>query len=328
MSNGREHDPSNTADAPGALYDTDAKTVVLTADRAGGFVAPSVLLNHITQTKIYGDGRVVFLNPVVGSGVIHEGMLDRKQLDALFTLLKQKGFWSFSESYTIHGPSDMPTSVITARLHGQPEKRVGCYGGALSAPPGFMDCFEALSYPQLAPSDDKEYVRQPIRQADLETGWYWGFEYQKKLDTPQDWVWSEAGRSSKWHKAEPVQHLVSLDSGYMIPGVDGCHHICIGYNGSPTAAGATIQFDRNAMSPDAFGNIGMTTLMYFFPKPATFASVQAEGNQHLFSVAVEGYTGPKLRLVIFGSLDSPDCGRLLVFDAADHIQNIYHLKRR
>jgi hypothetical protein len=328
MSNGNGHDHGHAGDAHADLYDTDEKMMVLSADRIGGLVAPQVLINHVTQTKIYGDGRVVFINPAVGSGEIHEGKLDRKQIEKLFKLLKQKGFWSFQESYFVSGPTDMPTSVITAKLHAQPEKRVGCYGGALSAPPGFMDCFEALSYPQLQPTNVHTYVRAPISQAELDAGWYWGFEYQKKLDTPRDWIWTEAGRSSKWHKPAPAKPDVMLDSGYMIPVVDGCHRIRIGYKGNPTAAGATIQFDRNAMSPDAYGNIGVTTLVYYFPKAATFAPVQEEGDQHLFSIAVDGYSGPKLRLVVFGSLDDPQAGRLLVLDDSDHIQSIYHLQRR
>lgn len=327
--NGERHDITpHAGDAAAELYDTDAQTVVLSVDRLGGLVAPQVLLNHVAQTKIYGDGRVVFLDPAVGSGEIHEGRLERKQIEKLFKLLKQKGFWGFADSYTVAGPTDMPTSVITAKLHGQPEKRVGCYGGALSAPPGFLDCFAALSYPLLQPSNIKTFVRAPISQAELDAGWYWGFEYQKKLNTPRDWSWTEAGRSSKWHKPASLGTDVTLDSGYMIPAVDGCHHIRIHYSGTPTAAGATIQFDRNAMSPDAFGNIGVTTLMYFMPRPATFTFVQQESNQHLYSVVVDGYSGPTLRLVVIGAVENPEAGWLLVLGASNAIQNIYHLQRR
>ena len=66
MSNGSEHD-RNPAEGPHAEpFDTDANTVILTADRLGGFVVPNVLINHVTQTRIYGDGQVVFINPEVG----------------------------------------------------------------------------------------------------------------------------------------------------------------------------------------------------------------------------------------------------------------------
>ncbi|MFA5025900.1 MAG: hypothetical protein WC503_05330 [Candidatus Shapirobacteria bacterium] len=34
---------------------------------------------------------------------------------------------------------------------------------------------------------------------DSSQGWYWGAENQKKINTPADWVFTEAGRSSCWH---------------------------------------------------------------------------------------------------------------------------------
>jgi hypothetical protein len=309
-------------------YDAASKVLVLSADVVGGFVAPGVLVNHITQTKIYGDGKVVFIDPGIGSGQIQEGLLSATQLSTLFLFLRDKGFWGFADSYTKQGPADMPTNVISAKLRGQPDKRVACYGGALSAPPGFMECYQHLSYPQLHPQNIQTYVREPIKQEELNAGWYYGFEYQKKLNTPADWVWHEAGRSSAWRRPEHVEPAVTLDSGYMVPTVDGCHHIQIRYSGSPTAPGSTIQFDRNGMSPDPYGDIGITTLIYFTPKVATFAAVQDDAKKHLFAVTVPGYLGPKLRLVVFGNLAHPDSGRLLVLDSHDAIANIYPLVRR
>lgn len=37
---------------------------------------------------------------------------------------------------------------------------------------------------------------------DLTQGWYWGFENQKKINTPTDWVFTEAGKSSCWHSPD------------------------------------------------------------------------------------------------------------------------------
>lgn len=34
---------------------------------------------------------------------------------------------------------------------------------------------------------------------DLKRGWYWGSVDQRKKDTPEDWIHTEAGRSSAWH---------------------------------------------------------------------------------------------------------------------------------
>lgn len=46
-----------------------------------------------------------------------------------------------------------------------------------------------------------------ISEADLLNGWYWGDINQKKPGTPDDWVYTEAGRSSSWHK-------VGVDSSF------------------------------------------------------------------------------------------------------------------
>jgi len=310
----------------GKAYETNPDTVVLSADLVGGFVTLETLINHVTLTKIYGDGRVVFVDPAKGSSEISEGHLDARQLSHLFELLQAKGFFKFSETYIKHGPTDLPSNVVTATRRGEHEKPVSCYGGALSAPSGFMDCYQALLYPHLQPSDVKTYVRQPITDQELAAGSYYGFEYQKKLNTPQDWVWLEAGRSSRWHRPAVSAHTVTLDSSFMIPPVDGCRHIRVHYVNTPTATGSTIQFDRNSMSPNEFGDVGITTLIYFAPRAATFTLLETKGDKRLFSITSPGYTGPKLRLVVMGDLAQPSGGRLLVMDAHDAIQNLYPLQ--
>lgn len=307
-------------------YETKPGVLVLSADLAGGFVSPEVMINHVTLTKIYGDGKVVFMDPAKGVSEICEGHLDSRKIAEVFELLQAKGFFGFSESYFKHGPTDLPTNVVTATRHGEHEKRVGCYGGALSAPPGFMDCYQALLYPQIQPSDVQKYVRHSISAHDLEAGFYYGFEYQKKLNTPRDWVWREAGKSSRWHKPEAQAHTVTLDSGFMIPPVDNCRHIRVHYSNDPASAGSTIQLDRNSMSPNEFGDIGITTLIYFTPRPATFTLLETKENKRLFSITVPGYSGPKLRLVVIGALAKPSGGRLLVVDEHDAIQSIYPLQ--
>jgi hypothetical protein len=46
-----------------------------------------------------------------------------------------------------------------------------------------------------------------ITQKDINQGWYWGDENQKKLNTPSDWIFSSRGKSSCWH--EPNQDCMS-----------------------------------------------------------------------------------------------------------------------
>ncbi len=37
---------------------------------------------------------------------------------------------------------------------------------------------------------------------ELDRGWYWGLRDQKKSGTPESWVYTEAGKSSCWHKLD------------------------------------------------------------------------------------------------------------------------------
>lgn len=307
-------------------YDHDAKVLVLSADSINATVSPQARINHVTRTRIYGDGRVVFVDPRKGDAEIFEGKLEPRKIDHLFELLQAKGFFGFADSYPRPGWLGGGADVVTATRRGQPEKRVTCFHGAPSAPPTFNDCYQALLFPHIEPSHVESYVRKPITAEELAAGWYYGDEYQKKLDTPQDWVWIEAGKSSKWSKVPAVTHTVNFDSGFMIPPVGACHHIRVHYTGDPARAGSTIQFDANLMSPNEFGDIGMTTLIYFSPRPATFALLETKDDRRLFSVSVDGYAGPKLRLVVIGDLARPTGGRLLTLDAHDAIQNIYALQ--
>lgn len=55
---------------------------------------------------------------------------------------------------------------------------------------------------QTPPTMSDETITDPsvIRPQELATGWYWGSEDQKKSNTPEDWIFTPAGRNSCWHK--------------------------------------------------------------------------------------------------------------------------------
>ena len=304
------------------VYEPDAKLLVLSADSFNETVSPASHINHVFRTRIYGDGRVVFADAARGDAEIFEGHLDAKQISHIFELLQARGFFGFSDHYfePVMGGS---TQVITATRRGKPTKTVSCYG-LHSAPLGFAACFEVLEYPHFHPTGVKSYVREKIKASELQQGWYWGDEYQKKLDTPVDWTWISAGKSSKWSK--PVPHTVTLDSSYMIPPVASCHHVRVHYSDDPAAEGSTIQFDRNGMSPNEFGDIGISTKMYFEPQPVTCTLMETSGDERLFSMSVPGYTGASLRLVVLGDLAKPAGGRLMELDDDDVIQSIHWLQ--
>src|SRR5581483_1270151 len=56
-------------------YEANGKVLVLSADVLTHTVSPDVQIDHVTRTKIYGDGRVVFIDPAKGDDQIFEGKL-------------------------------------------------------------------------------------------------------------------------------------------------------------------------------------------------------------------------------------------------------------
>jgi hypothetical protein len=42
-----------------------------------------------------------------------------------------------------------------------------------------------------------------ISQDDLRRGWYLGLPDEKRLDTPANWTWNEAGKQSRWQSPSP-----------------------------------------------------------------------------------------------------------------------------
>ena len=50
-------------------------------------------------------------------------------------------------------------------------------------------------------NEKDEYVS--IAEDDLRQGWYKGIPTEKKLNTPQSWIWVEAGQDSRWQNPSP-----------------------------------------------------------------------------------------------------------------------------
>lgn len=314
---------------PSEGYDAQRGVLALSADTVGSGLPPAAVINHVPTTRIYGDGKVVFVDPSAAKSEIREGTLSSEQIGHLFQLLRDKGFFGFASSYQSALVPGMSTRFISARSTCGPVKQVSCTGREVSPPPkfakSFAECFQALLYPQLQPSDVHTYVRQPITDSELDAGWYYGFEYQKKLNTPGDWVWVDAGKTSQWRKPAAAKGGFTFDSGYMAPALN-CHHIQIHYSGQQPDTGSSIQFDRNAISPNEYGDIGIQTKMYCEPQPAVLKLLKQEGQKQVLSIEPTGYTGLALRLVILGDLQRPSGGRLLVMDNQGALQNSYHLE--
>ncbi|MFH1012837.1 MAG: hypothetical protein V1760_03770 [Candidatus Peregrinibacteria bacterium] len=54
----------------------------------------------------------------------------------------------------------------------------------------------------IAVDEEEEFVT--ISQEELNRGWYTGLPNQKKLNTPKNWVWVDAGKNSRWQTPNPL----------------------------------------------------------------------------------------------------------------------------
>jgi hypothetical protein len=179
---------------PDCDYDDSFGVLVLSADMSGGFVPYSFVLNHIVHMKIYGDGKAVYTKQADGDRIIYTGFVSEEEICALFELLAEKRFWSMQDFYrSPNAPTDMPSARISAKLRTGTEKSVGSYGGQMSAPPGYMDMYDALHAPQVKPQNEVYYIRATISQYELNNQQYIAAEHEKKWDTPLDWDWIPGG---------------------------------------------------------------------------------------------------------------------------------------
>jgi len=53
---------------------------------------------------------------------------------------------------------------------------------------------------------DKGGDPAPITTSDLKRGWYYGLPNEKRLDTPANWIWMEAGQKSRWQTPSPQEN--------------------------------------------------------------------------------------------------------------------------
>lgn len=101
-------------------------------------------------------------------------------------------------------PSTSPP-VPTVFPDGKPDVNEGKFCGGFAGilcPEGYL-CQTDASYPGAGGNCTKETGQTPaITQSDLSQGWYWAMQNQKKPNTPANWVFTDAGRSSCWHQSD------------------------------------------------------------------------------------------------------------------------------
>ncbi|MGZ9160141.1 MAG: hypothetical protein ACXW4T_03155 [Candidatus Limnocylindrales bacterium] len=129
--------PSDTPTSGAIDHETGATDVVLRLDEGGGFVMPAFLASQVPQFTLYGDGTVIFRNPMLevppaqGSVFTFNPMrtakLSEEQIQELLLLaLGEGGLAAARANYTNDMVADASTTVFTVEAGGV-KKTVSIY---------------------------------------------------------------------------------------------------------------------------------------------------------------------------------------------------------
>ena len=132
-------------------WDQDPGTLIIEADTFGGLVPQTQALNHIPDARIWGDGRIVWVERHAGAGRnVWQSQLSHQALIKLASFIIEEGFFDWQTHYQpADPPPDLPTSHISVHLADR-SKTVSQYfalqqaqddGGA---PAGFWRIYDAI----------------------------------------------------------------------------------------------------------------------------------------------------------------------------------------
>lgn len=99
-------------------WDHAPGTLVVEADTVGGPISYEATLNHVPHARVWGDGRVVWVERRDdGSSVVWEGHLPQEALSNLLRFVVEEGFFDWQDHYQPQGPADnLPFSHITVNM--------------------------------------------------------------------------------------------------------------------------------------------------------------------------------------------------------------------
>jgi len=184
-------------------WDPDPEALIVEIDTFGGPVPQPQALNHIPDARIWGDGRIVWVERQKdASRVVRQGQLSKQELTQLARFVVEEGFFDWHEHYQPDNPPpDMPTSHITVNLADQSQTVSQYFGGA---PAGFWRIYDRIQ--TLVPDGE------PLAP---QRGWLRAWPHETDLPDDEMLPWptdagftlSEATDAGRWIKA-PILTLV------------------------------------------------------------------------------------------------------------------------
>jgi hypothetical protein len=128
---------------PDLEWDPASDALIIEAYFAGGLVPQNMALNALPAARVYGDGRIVWVEVTRGLRTVYEGTLTREQMTALLTRISDAGFFGWKSLYgPVNEVMDAGTTVLAVNLTSGRTQVAEYFEGA---PPKFHELVGWLS---------------------------------------------------------------------------------------------------------------------------------------------------------------------------------------
>ena len=72
---------------------------------------------------------------------------------------------------------------------------------------------------------DRNLASENVTLEDIDRGWYYGSEEERKWGTPQSWIWANEGAKSHWISMDALQKIRDMESDELCRGTGGYYVI-------------------------------------------------------------------------------------------------------
>jgi hypothetical protein len=197
---------SSTANPVAIGWNEDPTALIISATYCCGFTTQLVPLNYVADASVWGDGRIVWVDPsqVGTTRQVLEGKLTPEQLQAFLQKAAEAGFFSWEDRYADENIADIPDQCLSIRLESQ-TKQVCEYGQG--APAAFHQLYDELA--SGADATGTAYVPEKAYLQALK------IEGETAPTTPVDAVWSaetmgfslEEATQGRWLEGETLAQV-------------------------------------------------------------------------------------------------------------------------
>ena len=136
---GIDPEPGNS---PVLSWNRDPQARLISATFCCGHITQVTLLNYIPDALVWGDGRIIWVEPDNEARRVLAGRLSVEQIEALLERMAAAGFFSWQDRYADQSVADAPDQCLSVELENQSKKVCEYFQGA---PPAFHELYAEVA---------------------------------------------------------------------------------------------------------------------------------------------------------------------------------------